>query len=261
MTNKYDKVLGEYRESDSGTETDPLSIHLDQTTPQTVSGGMPTFSGGLLAGDKIKFTQTDGNEYIDSLADGYMDYRATTAHRFGDGTNYTSIGSSGQITFTGTAGIVLPHLMQSDITDQAITDSTEEQIVSFDTDVHYSGWTRTSATRFTCTKASSYHMDISAMARSGVAGKKLAIWLKVNGDNVANSATYYTFKSANATTVITVAFLQHFDVGDYFEVWMWGDDTGIKLDSIAAVADDPGVTPAIPACPSIILTVNLAGQD
>jgi hypothetical protein len=32
--------------------------------------------------DKLKFTQTDGNEYIDSLADGYMDYGATTAHRF-----------------------------------------------------------------------------------------------------------------------------------------------------------------------------------
>jgi hypothetical protein len=32
--------------------------------------------------DKISFTQTDGNEYIDSLNDGYMDYGATTAHRF-----------------------------------------------------------------------------------------------------------------------------------------------------------------------------------
>ena len=30
----------------------------------------------------IWFTQTDGNEYIDSLNDGYMDYAATTAHRF-----------------------------------------------------------------------------------------------------------------------------------------------------------------------------------
>ena len=35
----------------------------------------------LFAG-KVKFTQTDGNEYIDSLNDGYMDYGATTAHRF-----------------------------------------------------------------------------------------------------------------------------------------------------------------------------------
>jgi len=59
---------------------------LDQTTPQTVSG-TPVFNGGLLAGDKIKFTQTDGNEYIDSLADGYMDYGATTEHRFKIGAN------------------------------------------------------------------------------------------------------------------------------------------------------------------------------
>jgi len=32
--------------------------------------------------DKLIFTQTDGNEAIDSLNDGYMDYLATTGHRF-----------------------------------------------------------------------------------------------------------------------------------------------------------------------------------
>lgn len=35
-----------------------------------------------LIDDKLSFTQTDGDEFIDSLADGYMDYGATTAHRF-----------------------------------------------------------------------------------------------------------------------------------------------------------------------------------
>jgi len=39
-------------------------------------------NGTSLFHDKIAFTQTDGNEYIDSLADGYMDYGATTQHRF-----------------------------------------------------------------------------------------------------------------------------------------------------------------------------------
>ena len=38
--------------------------------------------GALLMLDKIIFTQTDGDEYIDSLNDGYVDYGATTAHRF-----------------------------------------------------------------------------------------------------------------------------------------------------------------------------------
>lgn len=39
-------------------------------------------NGTTLLSDKLVFTQTDGNEYIDSLADGYMDYGATTQHRF-----------------------------------------------------------------------------------------------------------------------------------------------------------------------------------
>jgi len=55
--------------------------------------------------DRIAFTQTDGNEYIDSLADGYMDYRATTAHRFGDGTNQAIIKADGEINLEGTARV------------------------------------------------------------------------------------------------------------------------------------------------------------
>ena len=35
-----------------------------------------------LATTKVIFTQVDGNEYIDSLNDGYMDYGATSGHRF-----------------------------------------------------------------------------------------------------------------------------------------------------------------------------------
>jgi len=49
-------------------------------------------------GDKLSFTQTDGNEYIDSLNDGYMDYGATTGHRFGG----PSVVVSGDLTSNGT---------------------------------------------------------------------------------------------------------------------------------------------------------------
>ena len=45
------------------------SIALTSTVPLKIS-------------DKVIFTQADGDEYIDSLADGYMDYGATTGHRF-----------------------------------------------------------------------------------------------------------------------------------------------------------------------------------
>lgn len=156
---------------------------------------------------------------------------------------------------------VLPHLMQSDTTDQSIASTTAEQVITFDTDVHHSQITRTSSSRFTITKTGSYLITFSALVASTLPGKRIAIWFKVNGSNVANSSTYYDFKSANANTVVAVTFLEHFEVGDYFELWMWGNDTGIRLDGIAAVAANPGVTPAIPACPSIIMTCNFTGRD
>jgi hypothetical protein len=40
-----------------------------------------TAAGNVRFGDKVSFTQTDNNEYIDSLADGYLDIAATTGVR------------------------------------------------------------------------------------------------------------------------------------------------------------------------------------
>ncbi len=52
------------------------------TTP--AAGAFTTLSatGATILKDKVSFTQTDNNEYIDSLADGYLDSEATTGLRF-----------------------------------------------------------------------------------------------------------------------------------------------------------------------------------
>jgi hypothetical protein len=61
------------------------SIYYDGTNlivnPKLVGTGHVNIQGQTLVDDKIKFTQTDGNEYIDSLADGYLDLGATTEIR------------------------------------------------------------------------------------------------------------------------------------------------------------------------------------
>ena len=57
-------------------------VETDLTVGGNTISGTLSISGESLFSDKIKFTQTDGNEYIDSLNDGYMDYGATTEHRF-----------------------------------------------------------------------------------------------------------------------------------------------------------------------------------
>ena len=180
--------------------------------------------------------------------------------QIGSAVNYSDFDSNGTLSFFGTAGIVIPHMMQSDSTDQSIANVTDDQVITFDTDVHHNGITRTSASRFTITKAASYLITFSGVTQ-GVINTYIAVWLKVNGNNVANSNTLYQYKSNNATTVVAVSFIEHFAVNDYFEFWTWGDNTGNKWDATAAVAENPGVTPARPACPSIIITCNYLGKD
>jgi hypothetical protein len=67
LIKKFGTASGDYIDVKNSSDTSLLK--LDST-------------GKLWTADKVVFTQTDGNEYIDSLADGYMDYGATTQHRF-----------------------------------------------------------------------------------------------------------------------------------------------------------------------------------
>ena len=42
MSNKFDVILGEYRQDDATT-----ALKLDQTVPETITGGAPDFSAGI----------------------------------------------------------------------------------------------------------------------------------------------------------------------------------------------------------------------
>jgi len=241
-----------------GTVTNKYGLHITAPTGSVTGSAWSIYS---LGGNSAHV----GNLRIGDTTVPTNKLEVNGASIFGDGgtTDYTSISATGNITLNGTAGIALPHLMQSDSGDQQIASAVEEQIIDFDTDGHHHEITRTDSNTFTITKEGSYLLTFSAMAICSTAapGSKLAIWMKKNGTNVPSSSTYYTFKGQNANTVITVTFVYHFEVDDYFEFWMYGDDTNIRLDAIAAVADSDGVTPAIPACPSIIMTCNYTGID
>ena len=47
--NKYDKILGEYRENDADE-----CLKKDQTSPETVVNGAPTFNEGIVSNGPIK---------------------------------------------------------------------------------------------------------------------------------------------------------------------------------------------------------------
>ncbi|MFA5135552.1 MAG: LamG domain-containing protein [Patescibacteria group bacterium] len=68
---------------------DAQSLAANLSNPEILgSAAQSVFSGKLRINDKLMFTQSDGNEYIDSLADGYLDIGATTAIRLNSGTTF-----------------------------------------------------------------------------------------------------------------------------------------------------------------------------
>ena len=69
----------------SGTDTaaERMRIHTDGNVGIGENAPQDTLevNGTIMVKDKLKFTQDDGNEYIDSLGDGYLDIDATTSIR------------------------------------------------------------------------------------------------------------------------------------------------------------------------------------
>lgn len=152
-------------------------------------------------------------------------------------------------------GIQLPHLEQIDTTDQSISNVNNAQVITFNTDTHHFGITITSSSRFTITRRASYMISFSGVC-VGQSGKLLEVWLRINGVDVANSNTIYQFKATGSVGIVAVSFLEHFNMGDYFEFWTWGDDLSSTWKSTAA-----GALPTRPGCPCIIMTCSYAGRD
>lgn len=99
-------------------------------------------------------------------------------------------------------------------------------------------------------RGSVYNIQFSAQLDNTSGGSHLVfIWLRVNGVDVANSASQVRLKSTDGELVAAWNFLYNLKAGDYFEL-MWSvSDTAVQITSSAAVAP-------VPAIPSVILTVT-----
>ena len=87
---------------------------------------------------------------------------------------------------------------------------------------------------------------------SGAAGHTY-IWARVNGVDVANSASEVAVQGTTAENIAAWNFFLSMQPGDYFQL-MWSvDDTNIQIKAVAA-------TSPVPAIPSSILTVNFISK-
>jgi hypothetical protein len=95
-----------------------------------------------------------------------------------------------------------------------------------------------------------YNIQFSAqLDKSGGSASAVYIWLRINGQNVSNSATKIVIDGPNSEIVAAWNFVTPLAENDYFEIAWQSSDTNVFL------AEEPA-TGNIPEIPSVILTVT-----
>lgn len=98
-----------------------------------------------------------------------------------------------------------------------------------------------------------YNIQFSAqLDKSAGAGADVYIWLRVNGEDVPYSASHMTIQGSAAELIAAWNFIVILEADDYFEIAWSSTDTNVIIKAAAAAAGPP----AIPAIPSVILTVS-----
>jgi len=163
-------------------------------------------------------------------------------------------------------GIILPHIAASDSTDQVATGNNTATVVNFNTLDSGFGWTLNSPGSATASYAGIYKITFSLQfVNTANDIHSAAVWLKVNNNDLANSATEFSVparKSAGVPSFVAgyseVTF--EVDVGDEIELYWATDLAGnptTPTDGIYIFHDAAQVSPyARPAIPSVIGSIT-----
>ncbi len=100
-----------------------------------------------------------------------------------------------------------------------------------------------------------YQLSIQLDKTSG-GNEDFYIWFRLNGVDVANSASYIQIQGNNAEIFSALNYFFDLKSGDYVEIMFSVSDLSVELGAFAAA-------PPVPAIPSIILTVanNIEGAS
>ena len=88
------------------------------------------------------------------------------------------------------------------------------------------------------------------------------IWIRKNGTDIANSNSRFAIPARKSTgspsylIAVTPIMVDITADGQYIEIMWRVSNTGVSIEALPAVTASPGVTPAIPATPSIIVGVT-----
>ena len=140
---------------------------------------------------------------------------------------------------------------------QTVANIANAQAITYNTTGLAKGITLVSNSRITLPQVGNYALSFSVIGHnSGSSSVKwMNIWLRKNGSDVADSSTIVATAKDNPVTVVATFDVTCTTAGDYYELMMAGEDTATQILATPAQAAVPATSPAMPACPSIVVAV------
>jgi len=121
------------------------------------------------------------------------------------------------------------------------------------------GITVVSNSRITFAAAGTYRINASLQFdNSGASDRYVDIWFAKNGTNIANTNARVVVPKAGdgGTNLVAYEIFETVTAGQYIEIYWYPQNASVTLHYRAAVAANPGVTPAIPATPPAIVVAQ-----
>lgn len=143
----------------------------------------------------------------------------------------------------------------SDSTDQTGSISAGT-VMTFNTVDVADGVTLVSSSQITVPNTGKYTLQFSAQFKNtNNTQEDATVWLRINGTDLANSATQYTIPARKSAGIFgygvaSLTFLLDLTANDYVQILWIPTSTTVTLEHLPA-----SVTPAYPAIPSVIATI------
>ena len=203
-------------------------------------------SNGILTNALISYGHRNGSQITDHLMaqDIYADYF------YGDGR------------FLNT-----PYNQFQSNSDQTAANTYTAYAVTYDASDFPDGISLSNSSRINVAYQGIYLFNFSIQFQNDTnATETVDVWFRKNGTDIANSNSQFSLparKSAGTPSALiaTTPFMFDLQANDYIEIMWRPSVTTLSIQQLPAVTASPGVTPAIPATPSVILTVQFVSAQ
>lgn len=158
--------------------------------------------------------------------------------------------------------ISTPYNQLTSSTDQTAASVANAYAVTYDTSVYPDGISITSSSRITFAQPGIYAITFSIQLKNTNNDlETVDIWFRQNGTDLADSNTRFAIPARKSTgdpsyLVAVTPITVDIEAANHYVEIMWRvSNTAVSIEHLPAVTASPGVTPAIPATPSVIVEV------